>query len=258
MPKHAGKLVRPPHQGRPGYPYHKNMFCALDRLQATLRREGGEILWPWAGSHSHTGAVGPDSEISPERIGYELKSAALVGRRVLGVRYWDVRNFTSEPRDWDYGDWHHAVMGVELLTDRGPSCVVWTSTFFPYGVEVFQTPMSEQILATEYGPEGWDASGSGRWRGRLNSPVASVETFWEHIVVGPPYVGGARAGDPFEADVPVALRVDFAAGPVWMVAGIPQAPGMREVFVGGDEIMVVFTAGRMRQIGFPDSGSWLR
>ena len=38
-----------------------------------------------------------------------------------------------------------------------------------------------------------------------------------------------------------------------MVAGIPQAPEMREVFVPGDEIMLVFTVERMRQIGFPDS-----
>ena len=44
------------------------------------------------------------------RIGYESKSAAVVGQRVLGVRYWDVRNFSAELRNWDYGDWHHAVM----------------------------------------------------------------------------------------------------------------------------------------------------
>jgi hypothetical protein len=50
------------------------------------------------------------------------------------------------------------------------------------------------------------------------------------------------------------LRVDFAAGPVWVVAGIPQPPEMREVFIPGDEIMVVFLAERMRQIGFPDGG----
>jgi hypothetical protein len=30
-------------------------------------------------------------------------------------------------------------------------------------------------------------------------------------------------------------------------------PEMHEVFVPGDEIMVVFTADRMRQMGFPDS-----
>lgn len=52
----------------------------------------------------------------------------------------------------------------------------------------------------------------------------------------------------------MALRIDFAAGPVWMVAGIPREPELQAVFVPGDEIMVVFTADRMRQIGFPDSG----
>ncbi len=195
----------------------------------------------------------PDDKVSRERLQYDSKAAALVARRVLEVRYWDVQCFGGELRTWDYGDWHHAVMGVELLTDRGPSCVLWTSTFFPHGVEVFQTPMSGHILKCESGPESWDASGSDRWRGRLNSPVTNVQTFWEQFTVGPAYVGNARVADSYTVDVPVALRIDFAAGPVWMVAGIPQAPEMREVFVPGDEIMVVFTVRRMRQIGFPDS-----
>lgn len=84
--------------------------------------------------------------------------------------------------------------------------------------------------------------------------MANVQTFWERLTIGPGYVRRDRVSDPYEIDVPVALRIDFAAGPVWMVAGIPQVPEMREVFVPGDEIMVVFTIERMRQIGFPDSG----
>jgi len=110
--------------------------------------------------------------------------------------------------------------------------------------------VSEQTLGGESGPESSDASGSDRWRGRLNSLVASVQTFWEHITVGPGHIGDVRVSDPYEVDVPVAMRIDFAAGPVWMVAGSPQHPEMREVFVPGDEIMVVFTAERMRTIGF--------
>ncbi len=133
-------------------------------------------------------------------------------------------------------------MGVELRTDRGPSCVLWTSTFFPYGVEVFQTSMSEPLVAGDEGPESWDVSGSDRWRNRLNSPVAGVQTFWERFTIGPAYVRTTRVADPYEVDVPVALRIDFPAGPVWMVAGIPQPPEMQEVFVPGDEILVVFTA----------------
>jgi hypothetical protein len=197
--------------------------------------------------------VNPGSQLGGERVRYDSKAAALMGQRVLAARYWDVRNFAGEPRAWDYHDWHHAVMGVELRTDRGPSCVLWTSTFFPYGVEVFHAPMAEHIVTGNDGPESRDVSESGRWRDRLGSPVANVRTFWERVTIGPGHVGGVRAADPYEVDVPVALRIDFATGPVWMVAGIPQAPEMREVFVPGDEIMVVFTAARMQDIGFPAS-----
>lgn len=197
--------------------------------------------------------MNPHDQVSRERVQYDSKAAALVGRRVLGIRYWDIYNFASEPRIWDYQDWHSAVMGVELLTDYSPLCVLCTSTFFPYGVEVFQTPMSEHVFTGEEGPESWDVSGSDRWRDRLNSPVANIQTFWERFTIGPGYVREVRVSDPYEVDVPVALRINFPAGPVWMVAGLPQAPEMREVHVPGDEIVVVFTAERMRQIGFPDS-----
>lgn len=44
----------------------------------------------------------------------------------------------------------------------------------------------------------------------------------EHITVGPGHIGGVRVSDPYEVDVPVALPLEFAAGPVWMVADIPQ------------------------------------
>jgi hypothetical protein len=197
--------------------------------------------------------VNQDDKTSRDRAMYASKEAALIGRRVLEVVYWDVHSDAYGPRTWDYGDWHHAVMGVDLLTDGGPSSVLWTDTFFSYGVEVFPTRESEQIGAGDDGPASWNVSGSDRWRDRLHSQVQNVQTFWERFTIGPAYVGNAQVADPYEVDVPVALRLDFAAGPVWMVAGIPQWPEMHEVFVPGDEIMVVFTADRMRQIGFPDS-----
>ena len=210
--------------------------------------------WRCAKSHSDTGSVSLDDPLSADRAAYSSRAAVLVGRRVLRVGYWDVHNFAHAPTRWDYGDWHHAVMGVDLLTDAGPSCVLWNETFIPYGVEIPPAHVSDDVMTREWdGPESWDVSWSDRWRPRLNSPVRNVEKFWERFTIGPSYLRDTRAADPCEVDVPVALRLDFAAGPVWMVAGFPQAPQMREVFVPGDEIMVVFTTDCMRQIGFPDS-----
>jgi hypothetical protein len=194
----------------------------------------------------------PDDQVAR----YEQKVAALVDHRVLRVEYWDLHNFGSEPRVWDYGDWHHAVMGVQLTTNHGPVSVVWTDTFFPYGVEVFQEPISEHLRLGPEGPEGWPVEDHRLWRPRLGSAVRGVDTFWERFDVGP----GIRQSDGVQVTeartylVPVALRLDFDLGPVWIVAGMPQMPDMDRVFVGGDELMVVFSSDRMREIGFPQTG----
>ena len=75
------------------------------------------------------------------RAAFEGKVSALEGLRIQAVDYWDVHDLGPEPARWDYGDWHHAVMGVQLVTDAGPMTVTWTNTFFPYGVEVFADPI---------------------------------------------------------------------------------------------------------------------
>lgn len=187
---------------------------------------------------------------------YKRMMSALVGQRILSVTYWDVHNFDDGPRTWDYGDWHHAVMGVELVTDRGPVSVVWTDTFFPYGIEVFPEPISNHLGLGSEGPEGWPVETHDHWRSRVGSPFLGTAIFWERIDVGPArrssdnvIVGGAES-----YQVPVALRLDFEAGPLWMVAGMPQWPDVEKVFVPADEIMVVFSPERMRTIGFPETG----
>lgn len=38
------------------------------------------------------------------RLAYDAQTAALVGCRLLDVVYWDLHNFSGEPREWDYGD----------------------------------------------------------------------------------------------------------------------------------------------------------
>jgi hypothetical protein len=48
---------------------------------------------------------------------------------------------------WDYGDWHQAVMGVQLTTDQGPATVTWTDTFYPYGVEIRPEPTAPLTIS---------------------------------------------------------------------------------------------------------------
>jgi hypothetical protein len=52
-------------------------------------------------------------------------------------------------------------MAVQLGTDRGPVTLTWTSTFFPYGVEVFHEPIEAHLVRGEAGPERVGPNGEG-------------------------------------------------------------------------------------------------
>ncbi len=195
------------------------------------------------------------ADLTESRASFEAKTAALVGHTVLEVTYWDIHNFGPEPRVWEYDDWHLAVMGVELVTSDGPVSVLWTNTFFPYGVETFHEPIARHLSLGPEGPEGWRGQDHREWAARSGSAVLKTSFFWETLHLGPSIRNsdGVQLEEARDVAVPVALRLDFAQGPVWMVAGMPSWPDVDNVFVPGDEVMVVFTADKMRRIGFPDS-----
>ncbi|MCF4123217.1 hypothetical protein L1785_19795 [Antribacter sp. KLBMP9083] len=181
---------------------------------------------------------------------FDRKTTGLVGVRIDLVDYWDIHNFSDEPREWDYGDWHHAAMGVELKTSAGPVSVIWTDTFYPYGVEVFSEPITKFLAMSDDGPERWTVTDHPEWRSRMGQQVLAVDTHWERLELGPArYSNGRIAEAARTLELPAALRFDFAAGPVWFVAGIPTEAG--GVFIPGDEIMVVFTSEAMLRLGFP-------
>jgi hypothetical protein len=189
------------------------------------------------------------------RAGFETKLTDLRGRYLTTVDYWDVHNFAAEPAQWDYGGWHHAVMGVQLSTDEGPATITWTGTFYPYGVEVFHEPITDHLVLGEGGPQrvGPDAGVPGVWAPYLGSSIHGGAFHWERLEIGPAQrADGTIVSPAYTVDVPIAIRLDFLTGAVWFVAAMPQFPEMRRVFIPGDEIMVVFSPDKMRDMGFDD------
>lgn len=189
------------------------------------------------------------------RAAFDETAGALVGSRVLGVSYSDVYNFGAD-RIWDYGGWHRAVMGVELVLDSGPASILWTNAFHPYGLEIFREPLANHLVSRDQGPETWNVEAHREWRERIDVPIAAATYFWDPIGLGPGLrlSDGAQVSEARTVDVPVALRLDFATGPgpVWFVAAVPDVSEPDKAFVHGDEIMVVFDPERLRRLGFPD------
>ena len=189
------------------------------------------------------------------REAFASKVHALEGLRIHAVDYWDIHNFAPEPARWDYGDWHHAVMGAQLSTDAGPVTVTWTNTFHPYGVEVFADPIERHLVLGEAAPERIGPDAPSRWAPFLGSPIRKAMIWWEQIGIGPSRLQSGEVVAPARVvDVPTAIRLDFDAGHVWFAAAMPQSPSMKGVFIPGDEIMVVFPSEKLRAIGFDDPG----
>jgi hypothetical protein len=187
------------------------------------------------------------------RSSFEASVQALRGRTVTAIDYWDIHNFAPEPARWDYGEWHHAVMGVQLVTDTGPVTVTWTNTFYPYGVEVFHDPIEEHLVQGEMGPARIGPDGRHAWSDLLPASVSSTATHWERLELGPARLADGTIVEPARSvEVPTALRLDFDARAVWFVAAIPQWPEMERVFIPGDEIVVVFSRQKMLDMGFDD------
>lgn len=83
--------------------------------------------------------------------------------------------------------------------------------------------------------------------------VRGAMTWWDRLELGPATLSTGEVIEPARSvDLPTVLRLDFDAGSVWFAAAIPQAPSMEDVFIPGDEIMVVFTAEKIRAMGFDD------
>lgn len=208
-----------------------------------------------------------------ERDRYDaMVSALLEGRRLLGVTYLQLKGLEA-PEFWDQGDWHVSVMGVDLQTDDGPVSVTWEGTYVQYGVEVRDgrdAPTSAHDA--EYGgPEP-----TRLWDGLIGTTMLKAVICW--VEVAPPESVQDRAGEvrtagpglfrrlafatslrrppppvpPERHCAPAALRLDFEAGrSVWVVAAMELAD--TGFLVLADEIVVVFTAERMRVLGFTDA-----
>ncbi|MFC0533923.1 hypothetical protein [Phytohabitans kaempferiae] len=119
----------------------------------------------------------------------------------------------------------------------------------------FYEPIEDHLVLGEAGPErvGPDAEGTSRWAPYLATPIHDTACHWERLEIGPSRLAdGSIARSAYAVELPVALRLNFTAGAVWFVAGIPQWPDMAGVLIPGNEIIVVFSHEGMRAIGFSD------
>jgi hypothetical protein len=173
----------------------------------------------------------------PRRLGnvaeYEAVAGQLVGRRIGKATYYGLHDYNERTEDWDYGDWHHPVMGVELtMMDAEVYSAVWGSSFTHYGLEIFPSPMSAHLrnVGEPDGPPRWDVTTHPRWVNLARRPIVGAQILWDEAI-----------GDLGPVQCPTAVRLDFSTGSAWLIAAAPVWPGPESFWVGSDEVIVGFS-----------------
>jgi hypothetical protein len=119
-------------------------------------------------------------------------------------------------------------------------------------VEVFLEPIDRHVVVGDAGAQRNGPDAGSIWTTFLGDRIQGATISWDTFTIGPSMkANGEIVGLPYTVEIPTALRLDFQAGPVWFVAAIPQLP-RDDVFIPGDEIIVVFAGTKMRQMGYAD------
>jgi hypothetical protein len=169
----------------------------------------------------------------------ESTVSALVGRRITSVVYYDLPFTTGVA--WDFDDWHDVVMGIAFGTADGRMfSASWSSYLTDYGIEMSLGTMGQYLggIGEPNGPRVWEVTDHPRWRRLLSGPVTDARVLWDRDPLDP-------------ADrVPLAIRLTFAAGDAWVIAGSAAVtPHDGRFHLGTDDVMVGFTAEFAERLG---------
>ena len=164
--------------------------------------------------------------IEAAREGLERDVRSLVGQRLVGVAYYEVRNdgdlaFWDRQPDFDTLDY-----GLELRFSSGDRCwVSWGNDFYTYALKVELNTSEDRGRMRER-----DASQT-RWSGLLGRRIAIARIYWDW----------QQVGDDAPRWGPQDLELTFDGGELVFISSLVIEPG-RDPFGQTDTITVFFDA----------------
>jgi hypothetical protein len=172
---------------------------------------------------------------------YDSVVSAVVGRQIVRVQYYGLSSGHGD--QWDFGQWHLSEMGVELTVDTGDIVSFdWGDAFGHFHLEAFNSAMSNHLagVGTPNGPRVWEVTGHVRWGQVHAGSVRAMELIWVDDIVDS------------DRPAPVAVRLTWDVGSVWVVAAEPKTwPPADEFWLGMDAVLVAFTEDFRRVLGLP-------
>jgi hypothetical protein len=165
---------------------------------------------------------------------------SLSGKRITRVEYFGFSEDVRQPADWDFGEWHEPIMGLQIAEVGGPVySVVWGHAFGNFNIELVPAPISTQLrdVGEPDGPKIWNVTDHPRWASLIADPLLQARLVWLRDATDQP----GRA--------PIAICLWFPKGRVWIAAAERDASPPSKHWIGANEVMVIFSAGLADKLG---------
>lgn len=135
---------------------------------------------------------------------------SLVGRRLTGVRYFELRYDTPQPR-WNRDpDFDSLDFGIELDTESGDAYwITWGNEFLTYALAIEINTQSDRSRMRE-----WNVSMENRWLGLIGLQITGAQLYWDWQRIGS---GELRWG-------PQDLRLTFENGATVFASALSIEP----------------------------------
>jgi len=156
-------------------------------------------------------------------------NSMLVGKRLAGVRYFEIRYGTDEPYYLDDSFPGHLLdYGCDFeMEDESTVGIIWDGEFFQYGIGVLRSSLSSQL--TDF--MSWDVTASSYWAPLVGKTINKVKVYWSWAK----YKGKERA------DYPQDLEIAFEDGSKVFFSASQYNKEKDALWGMSDDVAVVFS-----------------
>jgi hypothetical protein len=164
-------------------------------------------------------------------------AAMLVGKRLTGVRYFEIRYDSDRPfyRDEPFPG-HLLDYGCDLEIEDGSIFgIIWDSEYFQYGVGVFKLSLSSQLTDVRV----WDVTSENHWASLIGKTITKVKVYWSWVQ----YEGHEKQ------DYPQDVELEFEDGSVVFFSASQYNKDKDRLWGMSDDIAVVFGRDSAKRYG---------
>ncbi len=175
--------------------------------------------------------------IRREKSEYEHDIAAIRGKRLQNVRYFELQYGSDRPfyRE-ELFQGHVLDFGCDLeMTDGSIFGIIWDDEFTQFGIGVYRQSLSDQLND----PRVWLVTSEPHWAGLIGQVIENVSVYWSWEQ----YAGHERQAYPQD----IALEFDNGSRVFFSAAQFNSKSG--QLWGTSDDIVVIFDEDSAKRYG---------